>query len=442
MYYNDGHLAFQLNGQAAANKTLEATYTNFENTTAIPPWINAQKNIKTVSFGSRPIAVTSLYSWFENCTSLTTVDGTNFNSNYVQNMRRAFYGCTSLVTGLPFGPNVTSTYQTYAECHNFAGPPSIGNCTKVTGYDGGYTFVNCRNMKGQPECYPNAEYFSSVYLNCHNITGAPVFAPRLKEALSAYENCYNLTGQVPELPATLTRLQQTFSGCNKLTGSPRCTDMIENFMGAYSNCINLTGSPVCGANVTAMYGTYTNCRNLTGSPVCGPKVTTLGTTYANCINLTGSPVCGANVTSMYAAYQNCTNLTGAPVCGNKVTDFRSAYRYCNKLSGTPVCGPNVNTMDSTYSGCTNLSAGNCYFYSPSVASMNWTFEGRNASRRWNIYVPSNSTTLTTLLASTTKLVTGTPLTWTDAGSYYYNTQQNIYIYPVTNVMAAKVANKD
>jgi hypothetical protein len=37
---------------------------------------------------------------------------------------------------------------------------------------------------------------------------------------------------------------------------------------------------------------------------------------------------------------------------------------------------------------------------------------------------------------------GAAITWTNAGSYQYNKTYNIYIYPVSNVAAARAANKD
>ena len=216
----------------------------------------------------------------------------------------------------------------------------------------------------------------------------------------------------------VTNMCYTYHRCTNLTGSPVCGDKVTNMYCAYRNCYNLTGSPACGDNVTGMTYTYQNCRNLTGSPVCGDKVTNMGWTYANCYNLTGSPVCGDKVTSMGSTYQNCRNLTGFPVCGNNVTN-----------------------MGSTYKNCTNL-AGNAYFYSSTVSNTHNCFYGKNNSRYLNIYIPSGSTTETTVLYNNTYSLVGANITWTNAGTYHYNTVYNIYIYPVANVAAARAANGD
>ena len=63
----------------------------------------------------------------------------------------------------------------------------------------------------------------------------------------------------------------------------------------------------------------------------------------------------------------------------------------------------------------------------------------------NIYVPNNSTTLNTCLATYEyQSLTGTAISWTNdsTNNRYYNTQANIYIYPVTNVEQSKTDNGD
>jgi hypothetical protein len=39
-------------------------------------------------------------------------------------------------------------------------------------------------------------------------------------------------------------------------------------------------------------------------------------------------------------------------------------------------------------------------------------------------------------------IMGPDIMWTNEGSYYYNIQYNIYIYPVANVAATAIANGD
>jgi hypothetical protein len=53
--------------------------------------------------------------------------------------------------------------------------------------------------------------------------------------------------------------------------------------------------------------------------------------------------------------------------------------------------------------------------------------------------------MTTLLTNNTSSLVGATITWTDdtaTNGCYYNTQYNIYIYPVDDVAAARTANGD
>jgi hypothetical protein len=159
-------------------------------------------------------------------------------------------------------------------------------------------------------------------------------------------------------------------------------------------------------------------------------------TYYECYNLTGSPICGHNVTNMSYAYHSCKNLTGSPVCGSNVTNMHNAYYECQNLTGTPVCGDNVTDMSYAYYSCRNLSS-NGYFYSNKIANVRSCFGNRDTSKRLNLYVPANSTTLNTCLGTTYEVsLTGGSITWTDSvatNGCYYNATRNIYIYPVANV---------
>lgn len=151
-----------------------------------------------------------------------------------------------------------------------------------------------------------------------------------------------------------------------------------------------------------------------------------------------------NVVNLSNTYKDCIRLTGSPVCGNNVTDMSSAYSGCNNLTGSPACGNNVTNMFIAYHNCPNLY-GNGYFYSNNVADIQNCFYGRNTSNYLNLYVPANSTTLNTCLYNNTSSMVGTSIDWTDdiaTNGRYYNTQYNIYIYPVENVAAARAANGD
>jgi hypothetical protein len=97
-------------------------------------------------------------------------------------------------------------------------------------------------------------------------------------------------------------------------------------------------------------------------------------------------------------------------------------------------------MSHTYVNCYNLS-GNAYIYSNNITDTNCCFLGRNSSKQLNIYVHANTNT-NTIFHSTGANLVGDIFTLTNAGTYSYNTAYNIYIYPVANVEASRIANGD
>ena len=243
--------------------------------------------------------------------------------------------------------------------------------------------------------------------------------------------------------AKTTNMSYAFATCYNLVGSPICGINVVNMIDTYSRCYNLTGSPICGSNVVNMHGAYYFCNNLTGSPVCGENVNSMYGTYQECRKLTGSPVCGLNVVNLVFTYYNCFNLTGSPVCGNNVINMYGAYYYCNNIIGNPICGSKVTNIKYAYykSGSQNTGK-NAYFYSASITNVQLCFGGKNYSKRLNIYVPMNSTTNTSIHYTNSSSLVGATITWTNAGTYQYNTAYNLYIYPVANVAAAAIANGD
>jgi hypothetical protein len=90
-------------------------------------------------------------------------------------------------------------------------------------------------------------------------------------------------------------------------------------------------------------------------------------------------------------------------------------------------------MSYAYYNCNRLSASTVYWYSKNISNATNCFYGKNNSRRYNIHVPANSTTLNTLLINNTYSIVGAAITWTKSGSYYYNTAYNIRIYANTSM---------
>jgi uncharacterized membrane protein len=194
-------------------------------------------------------------------------------------------------------------------------------------------------------------------------------------------------------------------------------------------CSNLTGSPACGHKVTNMCYTYAHCYNLRGQAACGIDVTEMEYTYLNSYNITTAN-CGPFVTNMFGTYMNCYNLAGSAVCGNSVTNMYYAYSNCRNITEA-VIGPNVNRAYYAYHNCVNVR-GNVYINTNYMTNIKCCFKGRSNASKLNIYIPANtySNTFNSIINYTnTMSIVGSNITWTQSGSYYYNTAFNIYVYP-------------
>lgn len=368
-------------------------------------------------------------------------------------MYYTYYYC-DLMKGSPAcGNNVTNMSHTYYCCFNLTGNPACGpNVTNMS-----HAYYYCSNLTGPPVCGPNVTNMSWAYASSRKISGEPVCGPKVKDMSYAYDYGASITGNAI-CGNNVINMANTYFYCQNLTGSAACGDNVINMVGTYYTCTNLAGPPVCGNNVVNMHEAYCFCYKLTGPPVCGPNVKDFSMTYRNCNNMTGTPVCGNNVINMAGAYWGCRRLTGSPVCGSNVIDMDSTYAGCIGLSGNPVCGPNVTNMGGAYSSCNKLTgsaiceenvinirrtyyncfniAPNAYFYSNNIQDCGSCFGNYMSSRILNIYVPQNSTTLYSCLQTIYyDSLVGQPITWTEdmTNQCYYNTQYNLYIYPVANV---------
>jgi hypothetical protein len=299
----------------------------------------------------------------------------------------------------------------------------------------------------------NGYYFNTAY-NIYIYPVANVENERYKDRMISYYTTNNsmrptvsgLTGgyrtDVEGNRVTITRNVSSeipssidFRGSKELTSIYAISNQITNMSNMFRNCTSLTGNPICAENVTNMANTYYGCTSITGAPVCGDNVTNMANTYYGCTSITGAPVCGNNVKDMSYAYYGCTSITGAPLCGPNVTNMSNTYRNCTGLTGYAIAGPNVTNIAGAYYGCKNIKS-NVYLLSNKITNVANCFGNLNTTTPLNIYVPANSTTLTTCLYTNAQSLVGNNISWTNQVStngYYFNTAYNIYIYPVANV---------
>ncbi len=408
--------------------------------------------------------VTNMAYAYDRCYNIT---GNAVCGNAVKDMAYAYFKCTNLTGSLICGANVTNAQGAFAEIGAKLGSdayffsPNIkdatscvfnksnskrlniyvpgGSITQTTVLNGtsGYSIVrDAITYTNSGSYYYNTAYNIYIY-PVSNVAAGAGGGTYFGEPTAMLYSDGSLVFQLGESVATGKSLVASYTGFENTSTTP-WNGKQKTITSVQFNC-NVTPQSMArwfnGAknNFIANIDSFINL-NLN-------KVTNMHFTFGWGYKLTGSPICGPNVTNFSRTYESCYNITGSPVCGDRVVDMSSAYELCKNITGTPICGPNVTNMHSTYCMCDKLS-GNAYFYSSKITNVVNCFQKSSYPRRLNLYVPSSSTTETTVLRSDASSLIGAEITYTNAGTYHYNTKYNIYIYPVSNVAAAREANGD
>ena len=248
-------------------------------------------------------------SMFANCSGLTSLDVTGFDTSSVTNMGSMFSGCSGLtsldVTGFDTS-SVTDMGSMFGSCR---GLTSID----VTSFD----TSSVTNM-------------GLMFANCSGLTSLDV---------TGFD-----TGSV-------TNMRSMFVGCTNLTsldvtGFDTSSVTIMNSM--FRNCSGLTSLDVTGfdtSNVTDMGSMFAGCSGLTSLDVSGfdtTSVTNMGSMFSGCSGLTNLNLSNfdtTSVTNMASMFRNMTNLTTIYVSEDFVTT-------------------GVTSSSTMFEGSTNLVGGN------------------------------------------------------------------------------------
>lgn len=400
--------------------------------------------------------------------------------NKVTNMSWTYYNCRNLTGSLIAGQNVTTLVGTYAEIGANLGSDAYffsknisnaayavfnksnskrlniyipgGSTTQTTVLNGtsGYSLVgNTITYTQSGNYYYNTAYNIYIYPVTNVAAGANGGA-YLGEPTAMLYSDGSMVFQYGEGVAAGKTLVASYTGFESTINAPPWDGKQKLITSINFNCIVTPISMAnwlsyhweANSNFTGNLNDYTNL-NLNNT-------TSMAQTFQYLNKLKGQPIVGNNVTNMSSTYFDCSNITGHPVCGPKVLDMHCTYSFCDNLSGPYIAGPSVQTMTYTYLMFNYHRAKNAYLYSPNIVNAKGCFSLVDRDdqfddvtyNRLNIYAPENSITMQTLLTSTDNSIVESNITYTNAGTYYYNTWYNIYIYPVENVAAARAANGD
>ena len=301
--------------------------------------------------------VTDMRSMFHNCSKLTTLDVSKWDTNKVTNMGYMFLVCCSLTTLNVSNfdtSKVTDMRSMFHSCSNLTTlDVSKWDTNNVTNM--GYMFYYCSKL---------------TTLNVSNFdTSKVTYMDRM------FENCQELTTlDVSNFDTSnVTNMGGMFNYCNNLTtldvsnfDTGKVTDMGVMF-GDCSNLTTLNVSKWDTSNVTYMGGMFYKCKKLTTLNVSGfntSRVTNMGNMFDGCnslITLDVSNFDTSKVTNMNGMFYDCNKLTTLNVSKwdtSNVTYMGYMFAFCSNLTTLNVSKwdtSNVTYMGGMFNGCTSLS---------------------------------------------------------------------------------------
>jgi surface protein len=254
--------------------------------------------------------VLTMQNMFAGCSSLNSLNVSNFNTSKVTNMTYMFYGCTNL-NSLNISnfntSNVTAMQGTFAYCRNL---PVLNfgmnfNTSNVT--DMQYMFEHCTSLTELDLSNFNTNKvvsFASMLDSCanlKNITLGQYFkADNAVQFFRMFADCSSLTSLNLSYfnPVKAKNMGSMFQGCSSLTDIDMSnfdnTEDLERIDHMFQGCSSLKTldlSSIYTGNVTDMYCTFYGCNSLE-------------TIYA------GNQWSTANVTSSALMFNGCTSLVG------------------------------------------------------------------------------------------------------------------------------------
>ncbi len=343
--------------------------------------------------------VTSLYEFFDGCSSLTNVwFDENGSTNNVTNMSKMFSLCTSLtsenmdknLSGLSTDNvttmeamfigckglteltipawnfnKVTSIKSMFADCGSLVSVTFEGDLVSESLKDMSYMFGNRENMdtwicgkletvtfKGKIDT-PNLDSMSSMFVYCKSLKsvtfGGDVLTPKLTNMSSLFRWCENLT--------TIT-----FTGS---FDTSNVTDMGSMF----NNCKALTSVDLSKFNtpnlkyMNSMFS-YSAIREVDLSTFTFDKVENMSYMFQSCSGLTSvkwNPTGTSHLGNVAGMFQSCGKLSTLDMSGftGTLTTMNNMFDGCKALSGAlDLSGfdtHSVTNMDRLFWDCQNIT---------------------------------------------------------------------------------------
>ena len=321
---------------------------------------NTTAKSKITTFGFVPeyfINNVNTNSMFYNCSNLTTLDLSNFNTSKATNMNSMFQGCSSLsslnISSLNTS-NVTSMYRMFY------------GCSKLTSL----------NLSGWDTSKVTSMF--NMFQFCSGLTSLDISSFNTSKVTNMdgmFRSCSSLTSlDVSHFDtSSVTTMAETFYECSSLTSlnlSSWDTSKVTNMNSMFQYCSKLTSLDLSHFNtslVTSIGTMFHGCSSLTSLDVSHfdtSKVDTMNAVFQKCSSLTSLDLSRwrtSNATNMGYIFDNCSSLTSVDVSHfdtSKVVFINNMFYNCSKLTSLDlssfVTSDKVNTTNM-FQNCTGLT---------------------------------------------------------------------------------------
>ncbi len=305
------------------------------------------KSIKGIEYLNTSYVV-KMELLFDQCSSLTSLDVSRFDTQKVTDMRMMFIGCSGLtnldVSGFDT-QNVKYMGDMFCDCS-------------------GLTNIDVRRFNTQ-----NVTDMNRMFSGCIGLTSLDVSSFNTQNVTDMAMMFYRCSG-LTSLDLTnfntqnVTNMRKMFGDCSGLTSidlSSFNTQNVTNMRGMFGDCSGLTSIDVSNfntQNVTDMNGMFYRCSglaNLDLSVFNVQNVTDMGHMFFGCSGLTSldlSNFTTQNVTDMSWGFFGCSGLTtiyaDEAAWSTKNVQSGDVFSHCEKLVGGNGTVYSANHVDSEY----------------------------------------------------------------------------------------------
>ena len=300
-----------------------------------------------------------MYSFFYGCTSLTSIDFSNHEAPNLVEMHLIFYGCTSLVT---------------VDLSNFNSP----KLTYINSLFNGC--MKLKNINFKNFITSNVNQFDLLFYGCSSLTSLDLSGFNTQNAEHMEFMFYGCTGLTSlDISNFNTEkaayMNDMFKGCSSLTNlvlsSSFNTQNVIYFNGMFDGCKSLTSIDLKSFNIqraNRIDYMFANCISLLSLDLSGFKTYDLrdmDCMFMNCSSLKAIDISSfitTNILYMNNVFKDCTSVTSINLSGfntQNVKQMSGLFYKCSSLQKLDLISfvtSNTVYMNNMFKGCLSLTS--------------------------------------------------------------------------------------